>query len=384
MRDISKRLTVINTEKKDNASDSKSQSSGVTYVGFGGGGMRNLNDYLLKSIWDRVWEIRTDSQGTEYIFGKLPVVTQYGITMYSGENMDIPTIAEGLPFDNRTIWFNTETNQIEVIGGTGGGGGGVTSVEPLTIKDSLGQNKVVYDGKEPKELKLTKELVGLDKVDNIPDSDKYVGYARGLKNSKGTLYATYGLVGSDPYNRFGQLGEETWVEGKVIEFLIGGYGAGVAVFRLKEDENAYVSNKLAVGKTTTPNATLDVNGDAIVSGNLTADTFTVNKFAVENGIDVGDVSFIEDEDGNLELNRSMEIDGDLTANNVNATESVNIGGVKLIKIEDGVLKLEGNLLVTGGITSYTNNDVGVSNEVLQTLLDRIGTLESEVEQLKNK
>lgn len=121
MRDISKRLTVINTEKKDNASDSKGQSSGVTYVGFGGGGVRNLNEYLLKSIWDRVWEIRTDSQGTEYIFGKLPVVTQYGITMYSGENMDIPTIAEGLPFDNRTIWFNPTTGQIEVIGGTGGG-----------------------------------------------------------------------------------------------------------------------------------------------------------------------------------------------------------------------------------------------------------------------
>lgn len=150
MRDISKRLTVINTEKKDNASDSKGQSSGVTYVGFGGGGMKNLNDYLLKSIWDRVWEIRTDSQGTEYIFGKLPVVTQYGITMYSGENTDIPTIAEGLPFDNRTIWFNTTTKRIEVIGGIGGGSGeGVSNFWDLSgIPSWITNTKPTYSYSE--------------------------------------------------------------------------------------------------------------------------------------------------------------------------------------------------------------------------------------------
>ena len=83
----------------------------------------NLSDYLLKSIWDKVWEIRTDSQGTEYIFGKLPVVTQYGITMYSGDGVDVPSLASGLPFDGRTIWYNPDTQQIEVIGGTGGGSG---------------------------------------------------------------------------------------------------------------------------------------------------------------------------------------------------------------------------------------------------------------------
>ena len=150
MRDISKRLTVINTEKKDNASDSKGQSSGVTYVGLGGGGVRNLNDYLLKSIWDRVWEIRTDSQGTEYIFGKLPVVTQYGITMYSGENTDIPTIAEGLPFDRRTIWFNPTTGQIEVIGGTGGGSGeGVSNFWDLSgIPSWITNTKPTYSYSE--------------------------------------------------------------------------------------------------------------------------------------------------------------------------------------------------------------------------------------------
>jgi hypothetical protein len=83
----------------------------------------DLSDYLLKSIWDKVFEVRTDSQGAEYIFGKLPMVTQYGIAMYSGDGADVPSLASGLPFDGRTIWYNPDTKQIEVIGGTGGGSG---------------------------------------------------------------------------------------------------------------------------------------------------------------------------------------------------------------------------------------------------------------------
>lgn len=90
----------------------------------GQGSTVDLSAYLLKAIWDKVWEIRTDSTGQEYIFGKLPVVTKYGITMYAGDGVDVPSLASGLPFDGRTIWYNPDTQQIEVIGGTGGGSGG--------------------------------------------------------------------------------------------------------------------------------------------------------------------------------------------------------------------------------------------------------------------
>ena len=57
-----------------------------------------------------------------------------GITMYAQDgNIYIPTIAEGLPFDNRTIWFNPTTKQIEVLGGTGGGSeGGVSNFWELS------------------------------------------------------------------------------------------------------------------------------------------------------------------------------------------------------------------------------------------------------------
>ena len=123
MKDKSKRLTVVNTEKK--LSEKKeiqqvivqpSSSSSSHAPGF------NPNLYLLKSVWDSVFEIKTDVSGQKYIFGKLPVVTKYGITMYADDgNVEIPQLAEGLPYDQRTIGFNPETTQIEVIGGTGGG-----------------------------------------------------------------------------------------------------------------------------------------------------------------------------------------------------------------------------------------------------------------------
>lgn len=64
----------------------------------------NLSDYLLKSVWDKVFEIRTDRQGKEYIFGKLPVVTQYGITMYAdGGDINLPSLYAGLPIDGKTL-----------------------------------------------------------------------------------------------------------------------------------------------------------------------------------------------------------------------------------------------------------------------------------------
>ena len=64
----------------------------------------NLSEYLLKSVWDKVFEIRTDRQGKEYIFGKLPVVTQYGITMYAdGGAIDLPSLYTGLPIDGKTL-----------------------------------------------------------------------------------------------------------------------------------------------------------------------------------------------------------------------------------------------------------------------------------------
>ena len=91
-----------------------------------------LANYLLKSVWDKVFEIRTTENGEEYLFTKLNFATQYGITMYAnGGLLDLPSIFEGIPVDNDTIyWEETkgeEGNVItRVLKSRGVGEGGVT------------------------------------------------------------------------------------------------------------------------------------------------------------------------------------------------------------------------------------------------------------------
>lgn len=161
----------------------------------------DLSDYLLKSIWDKVWEIRTDSQGTEYIFGKLPVVTQYGITMYSGGNVDVPSLASGLPFDGRTIWYNPDTQQIEVIGGTGGGSGeGVSNFWDLSgIPSWITNSKPKYTYSE---IEGTPDLTQYALVSQIPSLSGYATESWVLQKNyatKATTLSGYGIT--DAYTK---------------------------------------------------------------------------------------------------------------------------------------------------------------------------------------
>lgn len=201
MRDRSKKLLVINTGKKESEQTRLPAQSGTTHI-IGGGGMSvNMADYLLKSIWDKVFEIRTDSQGTEYIFGKLPVVTQYGITMYSGDGVDVPSLASGLPFDGRTIWYNPDTQQIEVIGGTGGGSGeGVSYFWDLSgIPSWITNSKPKYTYSE---IEGTPDLTKYALVSQIPSLSGYATESWVLQKNyatKATTLSGYGIT--DAYTK---------------------------------------------------------------------------------------------------------------------------------------------------------------------------------------
>ena len=201
MRDKSKQLLVINTGKKKSEQTGMPSQSGTTHIIGGGGLSVNMSDYLLKSIWDKVFEIRTDSQGKEYIFGKLPVVTQYGITMYSGDGVDIPSLASGLPFDGRTIWYNPDTNQIEVIGGTGGGSGeGVSNFWDLSgIPSWITNSKPKYTYSE---IEGTPDLTQYALVSQIPSLSGYATESWVLQKNyatKATTLSGYGIT--DAYTK---------------------------------------------------------------------------------------------------------------------------------------------------------------------------------------
>jgi hypothetical protein len=58
---------------------------------------------LDKVVWDRNLEERVDDNGEEYLFLTKPLITAYGVTMYSGADVQVPSIYEGLPIDGVTI-----------------------------------------------------------------------------------------------------------------------------------------------------------------------------------------------------------------------------------------------------------------------------------------
>lgn len=68
-----------------------------------------------------LWQLKQDDEGNYYAYTEYDVLGGKGMTAYSAGTSKIPSIFEGLPLDNVTIWKNPNTGLIEVIGGTGGG-----------------------------------------------------------------------------------------------------------------------------------------------------------------------------------------------------------------------------------------------------------------------
>lgn len=100
---------------------SQYRTGGTTTTIMGGGGTDvDLSAYMLLSRWLENFEEKTDASGIPYLYAKKSIVSVGGITMYATEDVVVPSIFDGIPLDNKTIWKNPTTGKIEVIGGTGG------------------------------------------------------------------------------------------------------------------------------------------------------------------------------------------------------------------------------------------------------------------------
>lgn len=92
--------------------------------------------------FESMWEFKTDSNGRKYLLSKYPLVTQEGITMYSGVGTTIPSIYDGLPIDGVTIYWENG-----ILKAQGGGGGTITEVTSAMVINALGYTP--YDAKNP-------------------------------------------------------------------------------------------------------------------------------------------------------------------------------------------------------------------------------------------
>lgn len=122
-----------------------SKGTGKAPSTVGGEPNMDLSDYLLKEIWEKVFEIKTDAAGNEYIFGKLPVVTKYGITMYGdgeggssvpsystlGSLLNVDESNDAVASVDRVLFQSAGSNEwswkaLSEIGGGSSGGGSVS------------------------------------------------------------------------------------------------------------------------------------------------------------------------------------------------------------------------------------------------------------------
>lgn len=231
MRDISKKLTVVNTDIKDKSADESKSTpkAGGNVVVQGANG-----NWLAKDVWDSVFELIQSEGGETYLHGKLPVVLQYGLTTYSVlDAAKILPIAKGLPFDGITIKYNDETEQIEVIGGTGGG-----------AEDSIHWDKI--EGKPDfTDYAKKDDLDGFVKTDGSTVITGLQKFTKGLQGGTGWKISHF-------YN-----GNTYFAFNSSLTWLIAQYG----------------TEKMEIGNSSAPltvykNGNAEIFGDGIVNGNL--------------------------------------------------------------------------------------------------------------------
>lgn len=80
-----------------------------------------------------IWQFKEDESGAKYAYSKFPVVTAYGVTMYAGADVQVPSIYEGLPIDGVTIqWVD---GKLVATGGKGTANGIVVNGNTYTPND---------------------------------------------------------------------------------------------------------------------------------------------------------------------------------------------------------------------------------------------------------
>lgn len=114
------------------------------------------------------WVVKKDETGQEYVYSALPVVTQFGFTSFAlDENLVVEDIYDGLPIDNKTIYWVTDENGKKVMLKAKGGGSGEGSFGEIATEgegNAITRVDVVKgDEEKPDKLVFTKEKTFIDK-----------------------------------------------------------------------------------------------------------------------------------------------------------------------------------------------------------------------------
>lgn len=237
-----------------------------------------------------IWQFKEDESGAKYAYSKFPVVTAYGVTMYAGADVQVPSIYEGLPIDGVTIqWVD---GKLVATGGKGTANGIVVNGNTYTPNE--------------------------DGIITLPNYPSLSGYAteQWVNNTLGG-YATSSSLSQ--------------LSAKVDNFLEGTDTDGI-INKWKELESFLAGQT----QTSTLAELLSVKADkaTTLAGYGITDAYTKN-----------DISGLLTD--YVTKSGAQDITGIKSFIN-----GLNIGDILVKKHSDGVVELDGDLIVTGGITMY--------------------------------
>lgn len=237
-----------------------------------------------------IWQFKEDESGAKYAYSKFPVVTAYGVTMYAGADVQVPSIYEGLPIDGVTIqWVD---GKLVATGGKGTANGIVVNGNTYTPNE--------------------------DGIITLPNYPSLSGYAtEQWVNNTLSGYATSSSLSQ--------------LSAKVDNFLEGTDTDGI-INKWKELESFLAGQT----QTSTLAELLSVKADkaTTLAGYGITDAYTKNDIS-------GLLADYVTKSG------AQDITGIKSFIN-----GLNIGDILVKKHSDGVVELDGDLILTGSLTMF--------------------------------
>lgn len=289
------------------------------------------------------WELMTDESGNKYIFTKYHLVTQFGMTMYSGEDgLNLPSIYDGLPIDSKTIyWEDIKDDNGVVIGKilkakTGGGTlGSLTNVGEWA--DSVADvDRIMVQKKGSDTWKaMDASEIGSASFENIfegGDGNAYTSFV--LSGDKKSITLMKGM-------KFATTNDLD----KRINNLIN--GAPAAYDTLKEIADVLQGNVNSIGDIITTLGTKWTQDDTKIANWDAAFSWGDHSkagYAAKSYVDSTFVTIAGNED---------------VTGIHNFTNGLKIGGKLIDKTKDDVIYIDANLVVRGGITMYGDRDANI-------------------------
>lgn len=249
-----------------------------------------LGKKLDKVVWDRNLEERVDDNGEEYLFLTKPLITAYGVTMYSGADVQVPSIYEGLPIDGVTIqWVD---GKLVSTGGKGTANGIVVNGNTYTPNE--------------------------DGIITLPNYPSLSGYAtEQWVNNTLSGYATSSSLSQ--------------LSAKVDNFLEGTDTDGI-INKWKELESFLAGQT----QTSTLAELLSVKADKVT---------TLAGYGITDAYTKNDISGLLAD--YVTKSGAQDITGIKSFIN-----GLNIGDILVKKHSDGVVELDGDLILTGSLTMF--------------------------------